>query len=296
MIFVTGADGFVGAELCRELNKRNISHVAATRSVYGDMTLQKNWRDLLNGADVVVHLAARVHVMNEVDVNPLDAFRKMNCEATLNLAKAAKLANVKRFIFLSSIKVNGEMTFERPFSSTDKPAPQDAYGISKMEAEVALLAMNVPGEFEVVIIRPPLIYGPGVKANFKSLFELVKKGFPLPFSLVNNKRSLVSLYNLVDLIILCTHHKNAPGKIFFVSDDKDLSLKELIIKMSSVTNRKILLLPIPVSLMKFMATILGKRDYIDRLFGNLQVDISETKKVLDWHPVKTFEETFNKHQ
>lgn len=292
--FVTGANGFVGKFLCEELERRGSDYLAGTRASYGDLVTQQNWEQFLQNVDIVVHLAARVHVMKDMSLDPLVEFRKANCEATLNLAKAAKLQGVKRFIYISSVKVNGETTTDGPFYSNDEPAPQDAYGISKMEAERGLLLLNEPGVFEVVIIRPPLVYGPGVKANFQSLMTLVHKGFPLPFGLADkNKRSLVSVYNLVDLIILCSLHEKAGGQIFLVSDDNDLSLKKLIQKIGFVLNRRALLIPIPIFIIEWTGWLLRKGSYVDRLFGNLQVDISQTKRLLGWTPKVSFEETFN---
>lgn len=295
--FVTGSNGFVGKALITELKKRNIEHIAADRNLYGDIVSQAHWPDLLQGVDCIIHLAARVHIMKEVATDSLAAFREMNVLATFNLAKAAKSCGVKRFIYISSIKVNGETTSSVPFKASDTPNPQDPYGVSKLEAEIELMKLNEPGLFEVVIIRPPLIYGPGVKANFKNLMWLVEKDLPIPFGRVNNKRSLVSVYNLVDLIILCARHAEAAGKVFLVSDDADLSLKDLILKMAKVLGKSAHLIPIPVSLMTFSAIILGKKNYVDRLVGNLQLDINETKITLNWSPPYTFEETFNeKHQ
>lgn len=291
-VFITGANGFVGTHLQDMLKEKKLSFIAGTRSLYGDIGTQKNWSELLKHCDSVVHLAARVHVMNETESDPLIAFRKYNVEVSLNIAMAAKASGIKRFIFISSVKVNGEETHERPFTSHDAPSPHDPYGKSKAEAEEALLKLHEPGVFEVVIIRPPLIYGPGVKANFESLMKLVNKNLPLPFGLVKNKRSLISVFNLTDLIITCLTHPAAGGKIFLISDDRDFSLAELIQKMGSVQNKSAMLLPIPVGLMKFGAGLLGKKAYADRLFGNLQVDISETKKILNWHPPFSFEDTF----
>lgn len=291
-IFITGSNGFVGKHLQKVLKDNNISFIAGTRALYGDILLQSNWEDLLKDCQAVIHLAARVHVMNEVETDPLLAFRKYNVETTVNLAKAAKAVGVKRFIFISSVKVNGEETTEKPFTSMDAPAPHDPYGISKAEAEEALLKLHEPNIFEIVIIRPPLIYGPGVKANFKNLMSLVERNFPLPFGSVKNKRSMVSVFNLVDLIITCLSHPCAGGKIFLVSDDNDLSLPELIKKMALVQKKKVRLLPVPVKVMELGAKLIGKKDYAERLFGNLQVDISETKKNLDWTPPYSFEQTF----
>lgn len=292
-IFVTGSNGFVGKALIAELKKRNLPHIAAERSLYGNIVTQNNWERFLGDVDVVIHLAARVHVMKEHSSDPLRAFREMNVDATINLAKAAKKSGVKRFVFISTVKVNGETTLNIPFSAKDTPNPQDAYGISKMEAELNLLALHESGVFDVVIIRPPLIYGPGVKANFKNLMWLVEKDLPIPFGRVENKRSLVSVFNLVDLIVLCMQHPKAGGNVFMVSDDIDLSLKDLILKMASVLGKHAHLLPVPVNLMKSVATVLGKKSYADRLLGNLQVDIAATKQILNWSPPLTFEETFS---
>ena len=291
-VFITGSNGFVGKNLIRALIKEGIAYTAGDRSTYGDIVSQANWSSILSDCDVVVHLAARVHVMEETEADPLIAFRKMNVEATLNLAKAARESGVKRFIYISSVKVNGEETHENPFSANDVPAPLDPYGVSKMEAERELMKMHTPGVFEIVIIRPPLVYGPGVKANFEKLFWLVKKDLPIPFGRVKNKRSLVSVYNLCDLIIRCMDHPNASGETFLVSDDKDYSLKDLIIQMAKTEGKFPHLLPVPVSMMKMAATMLGKKSYANRLFGNLHVDITKTKSLLNWQPPYTFEETF----
>jgi len=292
VIFITGATGFVGKHLIKELKSKQLKFVAGGRSLYGDLVTQKNWEKLLEGCNSVIHLAARVHVMLETSKDPLVEFRLSNVEATIKLAKAAKNCGVRRFIYISSIKVNGEETVNTPFSSMDAPAPQDPYAISKMEAEVELLKLHESGIFEVIIIRPPLIYGPGVKANFERLMNISSRGIPLPFGKVKNKRSLVSVYNLIDLILVCLNHPRAGGKIFLVSDDNDLSLTELIKKMASVQGKTSKLIPIPVALMKLAAKLLGKKSYADRMFGNLQLDISDTKKTLNWNPPYTFEETF----
>jgi len=260
--------------------------------LYGDFVTQLNWNKLILNCNVVIHLAARVHVMKETELDPLIAFRKMNVEATLKLAKDAKDSGVKRFIYISSIKVNGEETSDVAYSALDAPKPLDPYGISKMEAEYELMKLHVPGIFEIVIIRPPLVYGLGVKANFEKLFWLVKKDLPIPFGRVNNKRSLVSVFNLCDLIIRCIDHPNAAGETFLVSDDKDYSLKDLIVLMAKTEDKFPHLLPVPVCIMKFAATLLGKKSYANRLFGNLHVDISKTKLLLTWQPPYTFEDTF----
>lgn len=291
-IFITGSTGFVGKNLVNELKKRNLSFVAGDRSLYGDLVTQNNWEEVLSGYNSVIHLAGRVHVMCEKSSDPLEQFRLINVIATLNIARAAKRVGVKRFIFLSSVKVNGEETFKTPFSANDLPSPNDPYGISKMEAEAELMKLHVPGIFEIVIIRPPLIYGIGVKANFERLYYFVNCDLPIPFGLVKNKRSLVSVFNLIDLIVLTLGHPKAGGEIFLVSDDRDLSLRELILKIAKVQGKIPHLLPVPVILMKLGARLLRQKIYADRLFGNLQVDIEKTKKYLDWKPPYSFEETF----
>ena len=297
-IFITGANGFVGKNLIQELEKRKISFLAGVRKStkskevsYGDIQTQSNWEEILKDCDCIVHLAARVHVMNETADDPMTLFRTINVHATLKLAEAAKKIGVKKFIYISSIKVNGEFTTTKPFSASDKPAPEDPYGLSKWEAEQAVMGLHEDGNFDVVIIRPPLIYGPGVKANFEKLFKLVEMGLPLPFGAVNNKRSMVSVYNLCDLIIRCVENPSAGGKTFLVSDDQDLSLKDLIINMGKAKNKKPFLLPIPASLMKLALDLIGKKSFSIRLLGNLQVDIQDTKKVLNWKPPCTFVET-----
>jgi nucleoside-diphosphate-sugar epimerase len=291
-IFITGADGFVGKSLVQELSLRSIPFIAGTRQVYGDISHPKNWEILFKDSDTIVHLAARVHVMDEKENNPLKAFREINVEATLEIAIAAKKKGIKRFIFISTIKVNGEKTLDSPFTANDKPNPQDPYGISKLEAEEQLMLLHEPGSFEVVIIRPPLIYGPGVKASMEKLFWLVKNDLPLPFGRVANKRSLVSVFNLCDLIVHCFDHPAASGEIFLVSDDRDYSIRELLILMAKTLDKTPHLLSVPVFIMKNVLKLSGKTAYADRLFSNLQLDITKTKTLLGWHPHITFEETY----
>lgn len=291
-VFVTGANGFVGKALIKELAKKNYSYIAGTREIYGDLAQQNNWKGLLSDSDIVVHLAARVHVMDEQETNPLAAFRKANVEGTLSIARAAKEAGVRRFIFISSVKVNGEHTKDLPFSEESKPCSCDPYGISKLEAENELLKLHSPGMFEIVIIRPPLIYGPGVKANFEKLAWLVQKDLPIPFGKVENKRSLVSVLNLCDLIITCFLHPNASGEIFLVSDGQDYSLRQIIELLGKTMKKHPHLIPVPVSIMKFAFLCLGKKDYSNRLFGNLHVSIQKAKNLLGWIPPYGFVETY----
>ncbi len=293
-IFVTGSNGFVGKALIPFLKNKDFEVVAATRDLYGDFSNQENWEKFLSGVDGVVHLAARVHIMNEYSANPDVEFQKMNVEATLNLALACKKMGVKRFVYLSSVKVNGEATENVPYKASDIPAPQDAYGRSKARAEEELLKLHELGGFEIVVIRPPLIYGPGVKANFKSLMSLIEKGYPLPFGKIRNKRSLVSVLNLCDFIALTLVHPKAAGEIYLVKDSQDYSLKEIIVEIAKALNKPTRLVSIPASLMKIILFILGKKNYSERLFGNLHLDISKNREQLDWIPPYTFQETFKK--
>jgi len=247
-----------------------------------------DWCAALAGVNVVFHLAARVHIMNDSASNPLAEFRKTNVDATLNLAKQAVTAGVKRFIFISSVKVNGEFTnIGEPFKETDLPMPDDFYGLSKYEAEQGLLALAKETGLEVVIIRPPLIYGPGVKANFASMLRVVKKGLPLPLGAIHNKRSFVYIGNLVSLLILCINHPRAVNQIFFVSDGQDLSTTELLKICANSFNIKAWLIPVPSRLIAVVASILGKSDIAQRLCGTLQIDISKAKNMLGWRPVVT---------
>lgn len=296
---VTGANGFLGKHICQYLESQNIDHRAVTRSGHGnqfstgDLTQFTNWKDLFNDVTVVIHAAAKAHDMSQASgLN--EVYQAVNFDLTVKLAENAKLHGVKKFIFISTIKVNGENTVDHPFQADDSPNPIDPYGISKFQAEQALLKMNEPGRFDVTIIRPCLIYGTGVKANFKSLVQLVKKGLPLPFGLVNNKRSIVSVDNLIDLIMTCTRKPQATGQIFLVSDGDDLSLPGLIQKIAKAQGQKIMMLPIPLSIIRFGLFLLGKKDLGQRLFSNLHVDITKNKTVLDWKPPFTTEQSLAK--
>lgn len=294
-ILVTGANGFVGGALCAELIKQGFTVSAAVRGknsvtsctpiVVGNINGATNWTEALSGVDVVIHLAARVHVMHEVEADPLTEFRQVNVQGTLNLASQAVKAGVKRFIFVSSIKVNGEQTpFGQPFTALDTPNPQDAYGISKYEAEQALLALAKETGLEVVIIRPPLIYGAGVKANFASMMRAVQRGIPLPFGAIDNKRSLVYVGNLVSLMIKCIDHPAAVNRVFLVSDDHDVSTTELLQACAVALGVKPKLIPVPQKLIEMAATLIGKKALAQRLCGNLQVDIKHTRRLLGWEP------------
>ncbi len=305
-VLVTGASGFVGRVLIQTLLDNDYNVIAAVRSEtvtypdevellrYSDIS-DNDWGVKLSSVDIIIHAAARVHVMDEYSTDPLTAFREVNVTGTLNLAKQAALSDVKRFIFISSVKVNGEMTLKgKPFEPTDDFIPSDPYGLSKYEAEQGLLKLAKQTEMEVVIIRPPLVYGLGVKANFAAMINLIKKGLPMPFGAINNQRSLVSLDNLVNFIIHCIDHPKAANEIFLISDGEDVSTTELIKKVAKAFDKKAWLLHIPVSWMTFIAKLVGKTDVTERLFGSLQVDSSKARDLLGWKPVVTMDEQLKK--
>lgn len=301
-VLVTGASGFIGQALLRKLQLTDgIEAVAGVRGaevsariaganflVLGDLGDADVDPVLLRDIDVVVHCAARAHVMNDIERDPLEAFRRVNVRGSAALARAAVEAGVSRFVFLSSIKVNGEATnCGIPFTPSDTPAPIDAYGRSKWEAEQALLDIAKEGRMEVVIIRPPLVYGPNVGANFKSLMKWVSKGVPLPFGSIYNKRSLVGLPNLVDLLAVCLAHPAAANQVFMVSDGHDLSTTELLSRISVALGRRPRLLAVPSWLLQMGAQLFGRADIAQRLCGSLQVSIEKNRDCLGWVPPVT---------
>lgn len=291
-MLVTGATGFVGRRLCRAAVESGFSVRPALRRpgnmngvVTGDISRHTDWSAALEGVAAVVHLAARQHIIEETAQDPLDEYRRVNTDATVNLAKQAAMAGVRRFVFISSVKVNGEATLPgRPFSTKDLPNPKNPYALSKQEAETELHSLAEETGLEVVIIRPPLVYGPGVKANFLRILKAIHTGMPLPLGLVHNRRSLVAMDNLVDLIITCARHPDAAGQTFFVSDGEDLSTPELVRKLAGSLGRPARLLPLPPRLLKIGGRITGLAPEVERLCGSLQVDISKTTAVLGWHP------------
>lgn len=244
-----------------------------------------DWRAALDGVDTVFHLAARVHVMHDTSADPLLEFRRANVQGTLQLARQAAALGVRRFVFVSSIKVNGEQTAPgRPFRADSTPAPVDPYGISKHEAERELLRLGGETGLQVAIVRPPLVYGPGVKANFRAMMKWLVRGVPLPLGAVANRRSLVALENLVDLLVLCAQHPQAPGQVFLASDGEALSTAELLRRLGRALGRPARLLPVPPALLAAALRLLGKRDFVHRLLGSLEVDNSAAREHLGWKP------------
>ncbi|MCY9844255.1 NAD-dependent epimerase/dehydratase family protein [Vibrio caribbeanicus] len=302
-VAITGATGFVGNYILEALCKSYTPLVLGRSKPNGyngnyesyDLLEQNNLPSLVD-VEVIIHSAARVHLMNETAKDPLSEYQAANTEATLRLANHAVASGVKRFIFLSTIKVNGESThLEHPFCHDSAPVPQCDYAKSKFEAESGLLKLAEQTGLEVVIIRPTLVYGPGVKANFALLLNIVKKGYPLPFGCIDkNRRSFVSVDNLVDLVITCIEHTRAPGEVFLVSDDCDISTSEMVRLMGVCLSKRNLQIPIPIWFFKLVGRILGKSEVVYRLTGSLQVDISHTKKTLDWIPPETILQSFKK--
>lgn len=302
-VLVTGARGFVGHHLCGLLTESGFDVIGTTRSTGSrspsasyklvavpDMGTNVDWVPHLDRVDYVVHLAARVHVMQESVQDPLQEFRHVNVNGTEQLLRQAVSAGVKRFVFLSSVKVHGEATNERPFVATDALAPQDPYGQSKQEAEELIERLGDELSTDIVIIRPPLVYGPGVGGNFLRLMKLVDRELPMPFGKVNNARSLVSVFNLCDLIRECLTNPAAPGKRFLVSDGDDRSTPDLIRLIAKKMSRESHLLPVPTGLLNLGAALAGKKAEMSRLMGSLQVDICQTCEALNWRPPFSMDE------
>ncbi len=304
-ILVTGASGFIGGALCSQMLAHGLIVRGITRSIrkfpvgvesmtVGEIDDTTDWQEALTGCSVVVHLAARAHVMAETAENPLAEFRRINMKGTLNLATQAARHGVRRFIFISSIGVNGAETFARPFSAGDLAAPHSSYAVSKHEAELALQALAVETGLEVVIVRPPLVYGPGAPGNFGSLMRWLQRGLPLPLGAIHNQRSLVALDNLVDLIVTCLTHPAAANQTFLVSDGEDVSTTELLRRMGQAMNLPARLIPVPAGLLEQAAALVGKRDMAQRLCGSLQVDIQKTRQLLGWKPLLTLDQGLKK--
>ncbi len=291
-VLLTGSNGFLGQYLSQFLAEKGDSVLAHTRKAQTfdhpnihniNFDLNDNLDNIdLNQVEVIIHCAGRAHVMHETAVSPLEAYRQTNVQGTLNLAQKAVQSGVKRFIYLSSIKVNGEQTTTQAFCPNDDVHTDDPYGLSKYEAEQALLALSQRTGLEVVIIRPVLIYGPNVKANFKSMVNLASKKLPLPIGCLDNKRSMVSVYNLADLIHTCMTHPNANREVFLASDQDDISVKQLFEKLAKYQNNQLLMLPVPKSLINFLASLVGKKAVASRLCSELVVDTTKNTQILGW--------------
>lgn len=289
---VTGATGFIGNALCKHLAAHGHQVIRAVRRdatlsddiLFSQIDGATDWAEALTGCDVVVHLAARVHVMNDTAQDPRALYQATNTDATLNLARqAAQTAGVKRFVYVSSIKVNGEGR-DTPYRETDAAAPEDAYAISKWEAEQGLARIAADSGLEIVILRPPLVYGPGVKANFQQLLRMVERGWPLPLGAIHNRRSFLYLGNFVDAIRLCIEHPAAAGQTFLLDDGQTVSMPELIRAISHAMGRPARLLAIPVKVLELAGALLGKRAAVARLTGSLFVDSSLIRSRLGWTP------------
>ncbi len=298
-VLVTGANGFVGRALCPYLAALGHTVIPAVRRQSGiasEVVVHgaESWKAALKGGDSVIHLAARAHVMQDQEQDPLQAFRASNVDTTIELAKRAVDAGVRRFVFMSTIKVNGEETAPGcSFSPDDLVAPNDPYAISKWEAEQELFEIAKSTGLEVVIIRPPLVYGPGVKGNFATLIKWVKNGIPLPLGAIHNRRSMMALDNLVNFTALCADIDASPkakGQVFLMSDGEDVSTAELLQKVAKAYRRNTRLFRVPEGLMRVAARWMGKASIADRLFGSLVIDDSKARQILGWHPPSSMDE------
>lgn len=302
-VLVTGAAGFIGRAVVAELSRNGTQVTAIVRRPWSfaghikvcqvdDIGPETRWDEALVGCGAVVHLAARVHVMREDTHNPLAAYRHVNTEGTLALARQAATAGVRRMIFVSSIKVNGKATAPGAvFTEADPPAPVDPYGVSKAAAETGLLALGSEKAMEVVIVRPPLVYGPGVRGNFLNMMRWVASGIPLPLGAVNgNRRSLVGLDNLVGLLLACLHHPAAANQVFLAADGEDISTTALLRRTAAALGVPARLVPVPLAVLEVGAAAVGNRALAERLFGNLQVDIGKAKRILGWRPAVSVDE------
>lgn len=306
-LLITGATGFLGSMLCNSLTLKNYLINASTRSDnqtmiegikcfnVGDINYKTKWNEALFGVECVIHCAARAHVMKDEKQDLLASYRKINVEGTRNLAMQAAMSGIKRFIFISSIKVNGETTIgSSSFNNSDIPKPEDAYGISKWEAEQTLWEISKQTGLEIVIIRSPLVIGYGVKGNFLRLLNLVHRGVPLPFAGIDNCRSFIGLENLIDIIILCIEHPKAAGNTFLISDTECISTSDLIGKLQKLMEKPSRLFSVPSNLFKFIGFLTGKSMEVKRLLYSLKIDSSHAHKVLGWTPPVTLDEGLEK--
>lgn len=290
LTLITGASGFVGSHLAADMRNRNLPIRAISRSEsqgsikIESYTPETDWRPCLHGVDTIVHLAARVHVMRELEADPLAAFRLANVDSTINLARQAAEAGVKRFIFMSTIKVNGEETEPgRPFRNSDPPNPQDPYAISKTEAEAGLWKVASETGMEITVIRPPLVYGPGVGGNFRTLIKWVHHGIPSVFANVNNKRSLIYVGNLTDFVMHVVAHPEAKNRHFLVSDGQSVSTHQLMDEIARAQGKKLRSWPLPEIILNRGGRIFGLQAKVKRLMTSLEVDDSGTRSSLGWH-------------
>ncbi len=298
-LLITGATGFIGHAVCREAIHRGHSVLGTCRDCnklpagivhvpIPDINETTDWTGTLRDIDIIIHLAARAHIMHDTAADPLQEFRRINTAATLHLARAAAKAGVRRFVFISSIKVNGEKTLPgQPFRETDTPHPEDPYGISKWEAEQGLMEIGKATGMQIVILRPPLVYGPDVKGNFAQLLRVMEKPLPLPLGSIRNQRSLIYLGNLVDVILLCATHPAAANQTYLVSDGNDVATPDLIRLLAVKMQVKPLVIPCPVWMLRLMAGVAGKSAQLNRLLDSLQVDIRKLRENTGWHPAYT---------
>jgi UDP-glucose 4-epimerase len=296
-VLLTGASGFLGSRIHQSLKYNALvllgrrNNIKQPNYFNKELCSDETYFDCLHDVGVVIHCAARAHIMNEVVSDPLTEYRRVNVDGTLNLARQAAKSGVKRFIYISSIKVNGESTSgSLAFTEKDIPNPLDPYGVSKHEAEEGLKKIAADSGMDVVIIRPPLVYGAGVKANFLNLLKLSNTKISLPFGLVRNKRSMVYVENLVDFIVKCIDHPAAANQTFLVSDNHDLSLRNLLFLMRKSMHQSSRLVPVPVFLFNLAGVVFRKKDVVDRLVGDLQVNPSKAMTLLDWKPPYTVEQ------
>lgn len=297
-VLVTGANGFIGSACCGLLLQRGYQVVAAMRNpnchlqrreelttlVLNDIGDFSMHQDLLSQMDAVVHLAGRAHFLRDTVKDPLAEFRRVNVQGTEHLLELAAKCGVKRFIYVSTVKVNGERTQRDPFKESDPVNPQDGYAASKWEAEQLLTRLSLDAAMTVIIVRPPAVYGPGVKGNLLELMKLIYAGIPLPLAGIDNRRSFVAVENLADFLARCLTHSVPSGEVFFVSDGETLSTPELIRRMSHLLGKRAKLLPLPVGFLRAGARLLGKGEMLDKLCSSLEVCTDKAKRMLDWHP------------
>ncbi len=305
-VLVTGANGFVGRALCHTMMEYGYLVRGAVRSpakrtqlpsgveptLVGDIGPDTDWKNSLTDVEIIIHLAARVHVMKEKAIDPQGEFLRINTVVTKRLARLAAFSGIRRFVFVSTIKVNGEQTKETPFTEADLPRPQDHYAVSKWQAELGLQKIAKETGLEVVIMRLPLVYGPGVKGNFLRLMQWVDRGMPLPLAKINNRRSLIGVENLTDLLLRCAQHPKAAGETFLAADGAALSTSDIIRCLASAFGRPAHLFPLPKAPLRLAAHALKREDIMNRLFGSLMVDSQKARRLLDWAPPLSVEEGF----